>query len=102
MFRPAYLVIILIAGFSFIFYGCTSTGVIPMDKDTYMLGKRSAQVGFGPPVGAKADVYREANEFCAKQNKKVETTELKMTNSGFFRPASVSLHFRCVNDGSQK
>jgi len=50
MFRPAYLVIILITGFSFIFYGCTSTGVIPMDKDTYMLGKRSAQIGFGHPV----------------------------------------------------
>lgn len=82
--------------------GCASTGVVSMDNDTYMVGKRSAQIGFGPPVGAKADVYREANAFCAKQNKKVETIELKMTNSGFARPASVSLQFRCVNDETQK
>lgn len=53
--------------------GCASTGVVPMDKDTYMVSKRSAQVGLGPADGVKADVYREANEFCKKQNKKVET-----------------------------
>jgi len=82
--------------------GCASTGVVPMDNDIYMVGKRSAQVGFGPPVGAKADVYREAKAFCAKQNKKVATIELNMTNSGFARPGSVSLQFRCVSDGTQK
>lgn len=101
MFRSACLVIVLITGFSFIFCGCASTGVVPMDKDTYMLGKRSAQVGFGPPVKTRADVYREANAFCAKRNKKVETIELQMTNSGFGRPGSVSLHFRCISDGVQ-
>ena len=51
--------------------GCVSTGVVPMDKDIYMVSKRSAQFGFGPADGVKADVYREANEFCEKQNKKV-------------------------------
>lgn len=76
--------------------GCTSTGVVPMDKDAYMISKRSAQVGFGPAYGAKADVYREANAFCAKQNKKVETIALNMTDGAFARPASVSLQFRCV------
>jgi len=102
MFKPAYLVIILITGISFIFCGCASTGVVLMDKDTYMIGKRSAQLGFGPPIGAKADVYREACAFCAKQNKELETIELKMTNSGFARLGSVLLHFRCVSDGPQK
>lgn len=82
--------------------GCASTGVVPMDKDTYMLAKRSAQVGFGPADGAKADVYREANDFCAKQNKKLETVKLDMTNSGFARPASASLEFRCVSDSPSK
>jgi len=42
--------------------GCSSTGIVPMDKDTYMVSKRSAQVGFGPAIGAKADVYQEAND----------------------------------------
>ncbi len=36
--------------------GCASTGVVPMDKNIYMVSKRNAQVGFGPPVAAKADV----------------------------------------------
>ncbi len=74
---------------------CTSTGVVPMDNDTYMIGKRSAQVGFGPPEETKADVYIEANEFCKKQSKGVETIKLEVTNSGFARPGSVSLTFRC-------
>ena len=82
--------------------GCSSTGIVPMDKDTYMVSKRSAQVGFGPAIGAKADVYQEANDFCAKQNKKVETVKLETTDSGFGRPASASLQFRCVNDSESK
>ena len=60
------------------------------------VSKRSAQVGFGPADGAKADIYREANDFCAKQNKKVETVALQMTDSGFARPASAALQFRCM------
>ncbi|SOE97627.1 hypothetical protein SAMN05414139_10772 [Burkholderia sp. D7] len=31
-------------------------------------------------------VVGEANDFCAKQNKKVETVALQMTDSGFARP----------------
>ena len=79
-------------------FGCASTGVVPMGKDTYMISKKSAQVGFGQPVGARADVYREANEFCVKQNKKLETVSCDMQNSGFARPGSVTLIFKCVND----
>ena len=94
------LVIIVLSFLSLI--SCASTGVIPMDNDTYMVSKRSAQAGFGPPIRAKADVYREANAFCSKHNKKVETIKLDLTNSGFARPASASLEFRCVNDGIQK
>lgn len=74
---------------------CSSTGVVPLDSGSYMIAKRSAQVGFGPPDGVKADVYREANKFCAKQNKEVETINLEVTNSGFAKPGNVSLTFRC-------
>ncbi len=66
-----------------------------MDSGTYMIAKRSAQVGFGPPDGVKADVYNEANEFCAKTQKEVETINLQVTNSGLGRPGNVSLQFRC-------
>jgi len=99
MYKSAFLLFFFITGFSIIFCCCASTGVVPMDKGTYMIGKRDAQIGFGPPIAAQADVYREANTFCAKQNKNVETIKLELTDSGFGRPASASLHFRCVSDG---
>ncbi len=74
---------------------CTSTGVVPTGDDTYMIGKRSAQAGFGPPVKTRAAVYAEANEFCAKKQASVETINLDVINSGFGRPGSVTLEFRC-------
>ena len=79
--------------------GCASTGIVQTDGDKYMLAKKSAQVGFGPPIGVRAEVYQEANEFCAKQNKAVETINLELTNSGFGRAAAVNLEFRCKAKG---
>ena len=76
--------------------GCASTGIVPMDRDTYMTSKKSPQVGFGPADNLKADVYREANEFCAQKNKKIETVLLQMTDAGFARSPSASLQFRCI------
>ena len=78
------------------FAGCANTGVVPMDKGTYLIAKKSPQVGFGPPVGIKGEAYTEANAFCAKDGKAVETIKLDETNSGFGRAAAVSLEFRCV------
>ena len=66
-----------------------------MDKGTYMIGKRSAQVGFGTPSGVKADVYKEANAFCAQKHKILKTLKLKVTNSGFAKPGHVLLEFEC-------
>lgn len=75
---------------------CASTGVVPMDKGTYLIAKKSAQIGFGPPIGIKGEAYTEANEFCAKEGKVVETVKLEETNAGLARSAAVSLEFRCV------
>ena len=85
-----------IVGLSFFLIGCSSTGVISTDAGQYLISKRSAQVGFGPPVGIKGDVYKEANVFCAKKNKSVKTIKLDETNSGFGKPAAVSLSFSCI------
>jgi hypothetical protein len=75
---------------------CASTGVVPMDKGTYLIAKKSPRVGFGPPIGVKGEAYGEANEFCAKEGKTVETLKLEETNAGFARSAAVSLEFRCA------
>ena len=76
--------------------GCASTGVVPMDSGTFLIAKKSPQVGFGPPVGIKGDAYAEANAFCGKDGRGVETVKLDETDSGFARAAAVSLVFRCV------
>jgi hypothetical protein len=75
---------------------CSHTGVIPMDKGTYMVAKKSPQVGFGPNTQLKADVYTEANEFCSKSGKSVETVKFEDTAAGFAKSPSASLQFRCV------
>jgi hypothetical protein len=34
---------------------CANTGIVPTGKDTYLIAKKSPQVGFGPPIGIKGD-----------------------------------------------
>ena len=75
---------------------CASTGVVPMDKGTYMISKKSPQIGFGPPVGIKGEAYTEANEFCARDGKAVETIKYEESNAGFARSAAVALEFKCI------
>jgi len=71
--------------------GC-STGVVSIAPDTYMVGSS----GNNSQAGAKADVYREASEYCSQQGKHLN--EVKITSRGGypFVPASAELHFRCV------
>lgn len=73
-----------------------ATEVVPMDAGTYMLARRSAQVGGGPPVKAQAKVYQEASEFCAKQGRVVETVKLDLDDGYIAHPGSVKLQFKCV------
>ena len=75
---------------------CASTGVVPMNKGTYMISKKSPQVGFGPPVGIKGEAYTEANMFCARNGSTVETVKYEATNAGFARSAAVALEFKCT------
>lgn len=76
---------------------CGSTGVVQMDADQYMVSVKSAEIGFVSGDGAKADAYIEANEFCRRQGKSVETLNVKTRGSGLARSASATLEFTCVN-----
>ena len=75
---------------------CGKPVVVPMDGDTFLVQERSAQVGIGPPVGAKAEVYQVANEFCAQRGQVVETVNFTMDDTRLAHPGSVALQFRCV------
>lgn len=77
--------------------GCASTGVVTVDQGTYMISKQSAAGMFGTPEGVKADIYREANEFCAARGQSVETVKAETKHAiPFTRQGSASLTFRCV------
>jgi hypothetical protein len=76
---------------------CQRPGVVPMDRDTFLVAESRVQFGSGLPVSAKAEVYDVANEFCAKRGKVLETVNLEITDAEWGRPASVTLVFRCVD-----
>jgi len=78
--------------------GCASTGVVPTDRDKYVISKQSAAGIFGTSGGVRADIYAEANQFCARSNKTVETVNLDIKDAvPFVRTSSATLEFKCVS-----
>jgi hypothetical protein len=77
--------------------GCASGGPVPMGGGSYYLTKKSPGCGFSGGEGAKADLLREANAFCAKQNQKLETVEATARDGvPMVRCASAQVQFRCI------
>jgi len=74
----------------------TSTGILNIGNEAYMVAKRAPQVSFGPPIQQKADVYAQANEFCSRKGLVIETVKLEEVNQIFGRHGSATLTFRCV------
>lgn len=80
--------------------GCTSTGVVPIEKDAYMIGKKDGSPGLGVSFSNKAEVYKEANDFCAAKDLGVETLNLTTTPARVAQLGSTELNFKCVPRGS--
>lgn len=77
--------------------GCASTGVIPVGNGVYMISKQSAAGIFGTPAGIEADIYREANAYCAARHQVIETVDVQTVNAvSFYHEGAATLHFRCV------
>jgi hypothetical protein len=79
--------------------GCASTGVIPVDQDSYMIGKKDGSPGLGVSLSNKADVYREANDFCKAKGLEVKTLQVITTPSRPAQLGSTELQFKCVPPG---
>lgn len=79
--------------------GCASTGVIPMDQDSYMIGKKDGSPGIGVSLTNKAEVYKEANAFCKAKGLEVLTLRVDTTPSMPARLGSTELQFKCVPPG---
>jgi hypothetical protein len=87
-----YLIIILIAFLS----ACQSTGVISMDHGTYMIGKKDGSPGLGVSLTNKAEVYKEANDFCNKRGLEVKTINVTVKPAKIANLGSTELEFKCV------
>lgn len=79
--------------------GCASTGVIPMDQDSYMIGKKDGSPGLGVSLSNKAEVYSEANSFCRSKGLEVQTLNVVTTPAALAQLGSTELHFKCVPQG---
>ncbi len=79
--------------------GCASTGVIQTDPGVYMLAKQSAGGLFVSGEEVKADLYIEANAFCAKQGgRQVQTINAESANAiPFAHTSQAKIAFRCVD-----
>ena len=77
--------------------GCAgTTGVVKLEKNKYMVSDKNPKVGFVNAAEEEASVYKQANVFCAKQNKEVKTIKLDSIGSGALQQASATLTFTCI------
>jgi hypothetical protein len=74
-----------------------STGVVQVDKDTYMVSEKAAGCGFATAGGQEADAYKKANEYCSSRGQQVEIVSTTAKEGvPFARCASANVKFRCV------
>lgn len=84
-----YLFVLLLAGCA------SSTGVVPIGQDTYMVGGKAKGLG-ASGYDASADLYREANTYCGQMGKRFEQVNVQSRDGGFARFPNAKLEFRCV------
>lgn len=77
--------------------GCSSSGPVPMGKDTYLITKE----GIGSLISAvslKADLYKEANAFCHSEGKEFQPIRENAIESIQGRNgSSAEVQFRCLS-----
>lgn len=79
----------------FILVGCgTSTGIVKITDDTYMLAKQDSVTWSGASV--KVEIYKEANQFCASQGKKFVTVSDRSNDAALYQSmAGAEIQFKC-------
>ncbi len=95
--KKASINIAIASALAILFSGCAgTTGVVKLEKNKYMVSDKNPKVGFVNAAEEQASVYKQANAFCAKQNKEVKTIKLDSIGSGALRQASATLTFTCI------
>ena len=75
---------------------CQSTGVIPTGQNSYMIGKKDGTPGLGVSLSNKAEVYKEANEFCAAKGLALQEVHSVVTPAMPAQLGSTELYFKCI------
>lgn len=77
--------------------GCAAsmpnTGIVGIGKDTYMSAKFGGMEWSGGKV--KAELYKDAGAFCAKQGKQVIPLDSTSKDATAYQYASAEIQFRC-------
>jgi len=94
--RASFLIVL---GGLLLLSGCASTGIMKSGDDRYIVSKTSLQVGFGAPTATYAKISKEAEDFCAKQNKTIEVVDTDIIHPALGKPGSATLEFRCIEKG---
>ena len=78
-----------------IFAGCAAnTGIVKISDDTYMLAKQAILTTSGSSV--KIELYKEANEYCAKIGKRfVQVSHTSTDSIGHNQLPSAEIQFKC-------
>jgi hypothetical protein len=81
---------------------CASSGPVPIGRDTYMISKQSS-TGFHSGSSVKADIYREANEFCLKNGLQFQPVKDNAKDGvPGYAFANAEVVFRCLADGDRE
>ncbi len=75
--------------------GCAApnTGIVQIADDTYMYGKQDWSAHSGSVV--KAELYKEANAFCARKGKKFAPVSSTHQDHSFGKSAAAEIQFTC-------
>jgi hypothetical protein len=75
--------------------------IIQLDTNSYTLTEVDMKLGFGPVrSGIVDDVYKQANDYCAKVNKEAKRLSHSQKDAAIGSPASFTLEFTCVEIGN--
>lgn len=72
---------------------CQSTGVVRIDKDLYLIGKKEFVVGM---VATRAEVFKEASNFCSVKGLDILTVQEIITPERVAQLGTVELKFKCI------
>lgn len=85
--------------FAILLAGCsTNSGVIPDGKDSYIIIVSGAH-RFSSSSDLKIDAYKEANVYCKKSDRQIETISEKTVQAGVLsNSAEAELKFKCITN----